>query len=367
MKRFKSFLPVLCLSVVLAMSMSCKKDKDDETNNNNNNQNQTVYNTGVLIANEGVYQAGNASVSHYDPVKNVLTNSLFETINSRPLGDVLQSVLVTGGKAYMVLNVSNKIEIVTLSDFKESAVISNLNSPRHLLPVSTSKAYLTEWGDNAVKVIDLASNSITGTINVGSGPEKMLMTDESVYVANGGGWGTDSTVSVISTSSDQLTATIGTGISPMDIVKDHEGYIWVLCKGAVQYDSLWNLIGHDPSVLQKIDPGTNTIISTTQLSEDQHPEHLEISPDGTTLYYGAGTSGFSGIYSISTASPSVSTTAFITGTYYGFNVNPVNGEIYALNAGDYQTNGTLYRYNSSGTVINSHTVGLIPNSVVFID
>ena len=37
--------------------------------------------------------------------------------------------------------------------------------------VNDTKAYVTDWGINGVQVIDLATNTVSSTINCGTGPE----------------------------------------------------------------------------------------------------------------------------------------------------------------------------------------------------
>ena len=41
----------------------------------------------------------------------------------------------------------------------------NLSEPRYIEQVSENKAYITDWGINAVQVLDLANNTITSTIS----------------------------------------------------------------------------------------------------------------------------------------------------------------------------------------------------------
>ena len=45
--------------------------------------------------------------------------------------------------------------------------------------INHNKAYITDWGINGVHVLDLNTNTITGTIDCGTGPE-------GITVANGG-------------------------------------------------------------------------------------------------------------------------------------------------------------------------------------
>jgi YVTN family beta-propeller protein len=81
-------------------------------------------------------------------------------------------------------------------------------------------------GDGTVSVIDTRTNSVTGTIHVGKGPQGVAVDGAAhiAYVTNG----SDGTVSVIDTRTNTVTATITVGSSPSDVVVDestHTAYV----------------------------------------------------------------------------------------------------------------------------------------------
>ena len=101
------------------------------------------------------------------------------------------------------------------------------------------------------------------------------------------------------------------------------------------------------------------------ISQTQHPQHIDISNDKSIVYYGGGF-GFSGIYAMSITATSLPAAPFIDNKmFYGFNVNPVNGDIYTLDAGNFTDTGMLYRYSSLGSLIRQYSVGIAPNGVAF--
>ena len=86
---------------------------------------------GILISNEGNFQWGNASVSFYDEEKDTLLQDVFQSVNQRPLGDVLQSIYLDDKYAYLVVNNSGKIEVVEKHSFDLQHTISGFMSPRY--------------------------------------------------------------------------------------------------------------------------------------------------------------------------------------------------------------------------------------------
>ncbi len=322
------------------------------------------FDNGVFITNEGAFGGGNASVSFYSLSGDSIVNNIFSDKNNRPLGDVLQSALTYNGKTYLVLNASNKIEIVNTSDFEEQGVIESLESPRYIIEEG-GLIYVTQWGEGGVvKVIDPATKEVTTSIPAGTGPESILSSNGYVVVANSGGYGEDSTITVINAATNQVEKTIKTGTNPKDMVIDGNGDLWVLNTGSTIYDENWAVIGHKPSSLAKVSMTTLEVLDTYPLYDEQHPGHLEANPSGNMLYIGGGY-GFGGIFLATIADGEIASTPIINVFAYGFKVNSTTNEIYVFEAPNFTDSGMFYRYSLAGTPINDYEVGIGPNGAAF--
>ena len=355
MKR--NLLSILTLVLIVFLS-ACNKDNEDTVDPN------AKYSNGAFISNEGAFGVGNSSVSFLDFETDILINEVFMGANARPLGDVLQSMSLISGKMYCVVNASNKIEIVNANEFTESGVIEGVDNPRNLT-ASNGKLYVTEWGNGGqVKIFDAASNVARGSIEVGTGPEGILNHHSLIWVANGGGFALDSTVTVIDPVTDEILITINVGHNPKEMVVDANDDVWVICNGYTEYDASWNIARQTPSKLVKISVIDLEVASEYIISETIHPNHIDISKDRKTVYYGGGY-GVNGISSVNYVNSSITETFAADKSFYGFNVNRNNGDIYALEAPSFTENGSLIKYNSTGTVIKQYEVGIGPNSVVF--
>ena len=349
------WLGMLALPIIFS---SCSKDDPEP-------KTKSKYETGVFITNEGAFGSANGSVSYYDTEKDSVSNYIFNNENSRDLGDVVQSLAIVGEKGFIQVNVSNKIEIVTYKDFKELGVINNLPHVRYLIGLDGNIAYASMWGRGG-KVMEINTNtlSITDSIEVGKGPEGLIFAQGLVYVANSGGFVTDSVVSVIDPIANEVIESIWVGDSPRSFVKDAENNVWVLCYGKIIYDHNWQIIGQTASKLVRINTASNDVTKEIIISETEHPTHLAINPAGTTLYCGGGW-GFSGIFAVGITDDLVPALPLIAGSFYGFNVNSENGNIFALEALTFTENGKLYRYDKNGTELRSYEVGVGPNGAVF--
>jgi len=344
---------ILSLTITLILN-SCEDDDNPYPTG--------VYTDSVFIANEGNSTSG-GSVSFYSYQGDTVSNNIFEKINERPLGTFVQSLTNFNNKTFIVVNGSNKVEVVEQHTFNEVATITGFDLPRYFLPINYNKAYVTQWGEEGqIKVIDLNNYEILKSIDVGTGPEKMYTFYDKIYVANGGGLSVDSTVYVIDASNDEVIDTIEVGHNPKDMVIDTDGTLWVLCYGYVQYDENWSVIFESPSELYKINTNNHNIIDSYTISEDLHPEHLEISPDGKSIYYGGGFS-FGNIYKMNINDTELPANPFSDKYFYGFNVDWTDGTIFALEAPNFTSNGFLYRIHPDGTILGDYEVGIGPNSM----
>lgn len=327
--------------------------------------------SGFFIVDEGAFNGGNASLSFYDRKTDVVINNVFALKNSRALGDQAQSMTIFNGKGYVVIQNSAKIEIINIDDYSSIGTINDgLPSPRYFTGISSSKAYVSDWGTDGltgtVKVMDLSTNQVVKSIPTGQGADRMLKVKNLVYVTNSGGGigGQDSTVVVINSDNDEIVTSIKLGDNPNSVQLDGQGNIWVTSEGAPFYNSDYSLneAKSTKGSISKISPDNKEILRlTVDHVTSSGPDHLSISPDGHTLYY-----TFDGaLYSLLTTATTLPTMAFKSNDYYGLAIDPTNGNIIGCNAGDYRSAGSIDILDSSGTLINSYETGIAPNSCTF--
>lgn len=356
MKKSELTLGIIVVNLIaLLVLSSCKKDNPFSIN--------IIH--GALIGNEGQYGKSNASVSYYNYSNNSIVNNIFTQVNNRSLGDVLQSICVDSNYAYLIVNSSNKIEVVSRTNFNEVATIEGVSLPRYMT-TRNGKGYVTCWGDSSLKVIDLNSRNIVNSIRLGAGPEKMLIHDNLMFIVNSGMYGTDSTISIVNLTSETVSKTIEVGFNPKDLKLDKNSDLWVICFGKAVYDETSKLIDSSASELVRINLSSLEVKQRVTVSESKHASILDISPDGSILYFGSGYS-FGWIYKLLISQTENEATKFCEDYSYGFNVNPSNGEVYVTIAPTYTDAGILKRYDSQGSLLGTYETGIIPSSTVFIN
>ncbi|MBN1117102.1 MAG: hypothetical protein JXA77_07855 [Bacteroidales bacterium] len=315
------------------------------------------YTNGVYIVNEGNYGSADGSLSFYSYDSDSVYNDIFKAKNGDPLWDVLQSVTTSGDNIYIVVNNSNKIDVADKNTMEYKGSIENVTSPRYLV-TKNNTAYVSCWGDNSIKIIDLNTNAIAGTITAnGSGPDKMLINNNYLYVVNTGGWGNDSTVTIINTETNEVEKYLNVPYNPKDIVMDNSGNIWVLSFGMVSYAEDFSTISLSPSMLYKIDPATNEVVSQGELFADQHPAHLEANDESNTLYIGGGYT-FVGIYKIEIAGNNLTLSQIANDFAYGLNFDAKSNALFVSLSGNYTSAGTVKRYDTDGNLLGTYSCGI---------
>jgi hypothetical protein len=352
-----SLLFALTLSALLITA--CEKDEK--------NNEYSSYRYGVFIVNEGNFLANNGSISYFNPDSGFLVNNLFEAVNRRPLGDVVQSMSFAGDRGYIVVNGSGKVEIVDRETFRTITEPVLASYPRYFQAVNPQKGYLTNGTlQGYVYVIDLENSNIVDSVNVGFGPDIMLQFGNIVYVANSGGWGADSTLSIIDAVHDDVTGTLVVGDVPSDMALDAENNLWVYCKGYAAYDSNppYDLISETPSRLVKVHTGTRSILweGIVGSAGDYTGTlpRLAAGADGNDIYFLRP----DGVYTISAQNPSLPCDRILEGSFYGLDVNPLTGELYVFQS-SFTGDGTMFIVDPLTGDKNSFTVGIGPNGAVF--
>lgn len=316
------------------------------------------YENGYFITNEGPFQNGSGTLTFVDD-DGTVTQNIYKTVNNEDLGNIVQSMTLYGDRAYIVVNNSHKVVVANRYTMEKQGTIEgdDIQNPRSFVAVG-NVGYISNWGDasNAtddyIAVVDLLSNTVTDKIPVGEGPEDMLVDGDIIYVNLQGGFGQNNKVEVINIDDNTTGTPITVGDVPNTITKDASGVIWVLCGGKPSFTG-----SETNGSLVKI---VNNTITSFDFGDTDHPANLSI--DGNQLYYNLNGK----VYAMSTTASELPTAEIsgLDGFYYSMTTN--NGKLYATDAGNFASEGTLKVYNLATNALETTiTTGIIPGSVVF--
>jgi len=351
MKIRNVFLSLL----IIGLSWSCSNDDNEDIQ-----EPMGDYANGILVSNEGPFSNGSGTVSFISEDLSVVNNGIYKIKNEEDLGNVVQSIGFTEDEAFIVANVSNRINVVNRFTFEKIASITDgLNNPRYFTEAN-GKGYVTNWGDTAdetddyVAVINLQNYTVEGTISVVLGPEAILAKDNMVYVAHQGAWGQNNKVSVISTTSNEVVKTLRVGDVPNSMQLDASGDLWVLASGKPAYTE-----DETPGVLSKINTSTNEVDANFEFEITEHPGKLNM--DRNNMYYCLGGT----VYKQSSSATTLDKESALDNvSFYAMVIN--NGRLYGTDAGDYASNGTLTVYDlNTKLAIDTLTMGIIPGGIYF--
>jgi len=366
-----TFLKKLIVMAAVALAFTLQSCSDDP-------EPPAPGQAGFFVVNEGGFGNGNTSLSYYDRKTGTMTNDVFAQKNGRPLGDQAQSMTIIGDKGYIVVQGSNKIEVINVDDFSSVATIQgttgNELNPRYILAVSATKAYVSDWGSDymtgTIKILDLSTNKITGTIaNVGVGSNRMIRVGSNVFVTNSGGYMTpDNQITVINSSQDVIADRFTVADNTNSLVVDKDANLWVAATGNVIYNDDYSIneSKSTPGSLTKFDFINNVDKHTLQLTAPEIDNYgfidLVISKDGTQLYY-----IFEGaIYSMSTSATALPAAPFkAAAAYYGLAIDPYDGSLIACKAPNFGAAGSIDIMDSNGNVKSTFTTGIGPNGCAF--
>ncbi|MCU0442810.1 MAG: hypothetical protein MUE96_10465 [Bacteroidia bacterium] len=305
----------------------------------------------VWIANEGNFQMGNASLTVLDLEKKELYENVFENNNGRKLGDVFQSINFIQNLAYLVVNNSQKIEVCDPKTFQSVAIVSGFTSPRYIVQHNSTSAFVSEYYANAIRRVNLSTQTIDGTIAVPSWIDEMVIQNNRLYAAGAN----SKSVYIIDLTTQELTDSIIVGNAPTSIVIDFENNLWILCKGKPE-------LGTKPT-LHRYHSINKTIDKTITLNIDAEATRLRINALKNKLYWLA-----RDVYTLNILDSNATPQKLVDGigkTFYGLGVNPKTEEIYVSNAKDYVQRSTVIRYDAVGNYLGDFNAGLITSDFYF--
>jgi hypothetical protein len=332
---------------------------------------------GFYLVNEGNMNMNKASLDYMDYTTGIYRKNIYNQVNPavvKGLGDVANDIGVYGSKLYIVVNVSNKVEVLDVKTGKRITQI-NITNCRYIT-FNNGKAYVSAYlgkvGDpkapnGIVAQIDTTSLTEVKRVDVGRQPEEMAIVGQKLYVANSGGYSPaayERTVSVIDLNTFAVIKNIDVAINLHRLKADQYGDLYVTSRGDY-YET--------PSKMFVIDTKTDQVKKTFNIAVS----NLAIDGD-IAYYYGSEWSYDEAKFTVTYGMLNVKDEVlldrkFITdGTDksitipYGIAVHPITKEVFVTDAKNYVSPGKLYCFSPAGVQKWSAKTGDIPAHFAFI-
>ena len=301
---------------------------------------------------------------------------------SQPLGDVGNDVQFINSKLYIVLDNSDKIVVATppvisddrifilnegafgknnarldLWDWKDSSLTTNLYSsnptatitfpaksaPWKILQISATEALAAEFYTGQMAVVNLTSNTITSTIQIGAGQNSLAILGSNVYATTG-----SNTIVSIDKSQKTVVSQKWIGENPMQVVADTvSNKLIVLTSGNYAPKTPGKILWVDPSSLAITD---SIIVDTLHYVN-------EIIPAGNKAYILYG----DGVKVLDLITHKLSTDPLFTKPYFSGYFDAWKNLLYLGTAVDFQSNDVVDIFDLSTHLLKrSLNVGIAP-------
>jgi YVTN family beta-propeller protein len=312
---------------------------------------------GVYVLNEGVWGQSNGSLSLFEPESGTVHQNIFSAANGRALGDVANYILVRGQHAYIILNGSDRIEVIETQRHTSRGTI-NLTpglSPRQMAVINDTVGLVTNLYDASVSVINLRSLTELSRIPVGPNPEGIAIAAGTAFVANSG-LGTGRSVSMIDLATMTPVGALEVADNPAEILALDGSRVMVLCAGS--YGDYLDPDDDTPAAVIAIDALQRVVVDSLLIGGHA----FRMATDGESNLYVPGSAA---VLRIDTRSPG-SVRTFVQGEYYGIGVDTLTGDVYLGDARTFSIPGEVRVFTSSGTQKAQFDVGLIPGRFAFL-
>lgn len=391
MKKIQLSITMI-LGVIISILSSCREDEhivvsDVQIIRDKIDPNSKI--AGMYLVNEGNMGSNKCTLDFLDYTEGIYMRNIYPERNPtivKELGDVGNDVQIYGNKLYIIVNCSNKVEVL---DARTGVRIKQIEIPNcRYICFRREHAYVSSYVAGvlidpnaplgAVFKIDTASLQVVDKVTVGYQPEEMVVLGDYLYVANSGGYRVpyyDNTVSVVEFESFHQEQQIVVGLNLHRIKADKYGKLWVSSRG--NYNDIYSPYGSVPSNLFVLDKrvGYNEMIVTDTINVPC--SNMAIHGDSLYLYshdYDNITQQSTLTYGIiNIKTKKVVSKNFITdGTEkeikmpYGISIHPETGDIYVTDAKNYVSTGTLSCYNKEGKRKWRVSTGDIPAHMVYL-
>lgn len=365
-KLYKNIAHTLLFIGIVICTFGCINDQNPGPIGQNSEAPNLTHN-GYWIANEGGFTLGQASLSFLDVVEDTLYNNVFQAINGRPLGDVLQSINYYKGKAYLIINNSRKIEVVDSITFQSLATITELNSPRELLGFQ-DKLFVTDLYSNKITVLDATTYQLIDEIETGGWNSKMLIRNDELFVtqrqifSNNIPGNLKGLWKFNAITHDSLSF-IDLAQGANSIALDKNDKLWVLCDGGLE---------EEVGGFYRINPADlNQELFIPLKNEQYSAGSMQMDIAKETMYFimsdpDEGINSFD-IMEMNITDNEIPTTPFYDGGnlyLYGFYLDENRQELFFTDAVGLIQEGFCYRINSiDKTIIAKYPAGIFPSQI----
>lgn len=312
------------------------------------------YTDGVIVVNQGAFQSGTGTLTFKGRGDATPVQDIYGLNNDGAfLGNIAQSMIEYKGRNYISINNGGKIVVTDKDDFTLLDTIGGIFQSRYFAS-DGDKLYVSAWGQTGVtgSVQELIPDQSMAQLafSLGNGPEGMVFVDDLLYIARGGGFGTDSTLVIVDATNNSVVKEMTVGLNPEYMVTDNDDNVYLICNGRTNFSSP-SL--STPGQLLKIKD--QEIVWTIELPDGSN--RLTIDRENGFLYFNMNGS----VVKQSVDSEVLNAQIVHTGSAYALGFDASEDQLYIGDAKDFASQGEVFVYSSNDELLESFACGIVPS------
>ncbi len=304
----------------------------------------------LLIQNEGNFQWGNAGLSLYHlDQKSMVSTNLFQSVNGRPLGDVLQSARVIGNEIWLVVNNTGTLELIDRSSYVSTRSIPGFVSPRYLCPLNNDQVAVSDLYSDSVSVIRTGTGMTDYKVFLKGWTEEMALVENKLWVSNPNAY----KMYAIDLQTRQLSDSVEIGFGSFALKSDDGKNLWIATRGNKDLGI--------PSMIHGYSPSTGQFFFSKEVGTE--PVQDLFLDDNNRVWYLYRNQ----LFRFKNSADQLPDAPVYDGTGRNlYAADFVAGRIAISDAVDYVQNGEILLLDTEGNVLERFKAGRIPNGFIYL-
>lgn len=366
--KFYKFLTLGALTLSVSVAFTACSDDDD----NDDKQVTDPSTRKAFILNEGSWNANNSTLDVYHPYSEptFLEKDVFSTVNGEKIGDTGQDLIAYGDRLYLsvwgsnyLAKLDNNGKVIEKYQFK-----TDEGQPRHLA-ADGKFVYVSTYGGKVAKFDTTSISAPVAFAEVGNNPEGIAVKGNYLIVCNSQQTGSDgmsvsdNRVSIVDLSSftlaKHITSEVYGNYQSVAVVKDSVYITYYTPSYSVE--------------MLNLDINKGTLTPTGAATKMIGTSEGELfCANVATVYdenWNATTNTSFFVRNVNTGKDTPlldlsATPELATATVYLFDIDYASHDLY-IGTTDYKTNGTIYRFDKNGKLLDKfETSSISPSKAV---
>ena len=365
----KDLLKILSLcALFLGTSMvfsSCDDDKEDDKVNPEPIIDPVETVKKMYILNEGIFKSNNSTLDLYLPDTKTFESKVYASQNAEVIGDTGQDLIVVGDKLFLSVFGSNYLaKLDSNGKLIEKYSFSQEEGQPRFLAFKDNSLYVSLYSGQIAKFDTASLDKPVAYVTVGNNPEQIAIKDNFLVVCNSQLDNVpDNRISIVDLSNFTLSKNIETSYGNFQSVAVVNDSVYVTYYTPTYSIEMLN-VDINSGVVRPSGAATKMLEYNNNLYcanvATVYDENRNATTNTSFFVRNVNTGKDTPILDLS-ATPELA-----TATVYLFDIDSDTHDLY-IGTTDYKTNGTIYRFDKDGKLLDKfETSSISPSKAVFL-